>query len=107
MKSKGVLVKYEQMLTFICNKHHLHEVTIICTRYTRYKKKLKKYKKNPYLPPYTFWPCHQKHTIFFFWPYRTATTNIISSSLGLLVLMLPFTLMLLFFCSRHLIGLPS
>ena len=40
MKSKGVLVKYEQMkckgvLTFICNKHHLHEVTIICTRYTR------------------------------------------------------------------------
>lgn len=78
MKSKGVLVKYEQMkskgvLTFICNKHHLHEVTIICTRYTRSPDKgmhatKKKKKKIPTYRPYTFWPCHQKHTIYFFWP---------------------------------------
>ena len=78
MKSKGVLVKYEQMkskgvLTFICNKHHLHEVTIICTRYTRSPDKgmhatKKKNKKNPYLPTLYFLAMPPETHHFFFWP---------------------------------------
>ena len=78
MKSKGVLVKYEQMkskgvLTFICNKHHLHEVTIICTRYTRSpdkgmhatKKKKKKKKKSLPTDPILFGHA-TRNTPFFF-----------------------------------------
>ena len=74
MKSKGVL-------TFICNKHHLHEVTIICTRYTRSPdkgmhatKKIKK-NKNPYLPTLYFLAMPPETHHFFFLALVSTISN--------------------------------